>query len=748
MSKKLAAVDAMRKRLFLLYMLFAVILGGCGAPAENLEEKAGGEGETLTVVERVGLDSDLGAMEHMQLVGDTCYYVRYETGADPGQVRVLFCRQQGEGPEEILHTCVETGADYYLMCSRVDTLGNRYNLYSRSGGEEAGVFLEKLDIQGSRQYCIGAELFADELRQITDGAVGPQGEFYALRADGTVFLWDGRGKELRRLTADLEESGLARTAGFVNAGEAGVYLYDNTGGGITFRKVDGGQKSLEKPVEVKLSAASGEARPAGSSEFSAYKSMILPYSVYRDFCYLSDENGLWRYSFGEGKAQALLGWSDPFVSLERRHILQISENGGALTLLCYDAQLKSSSRLKLDWRKLDELTGKTVVTLGCGEFAAENLDDVVKRYNARSTQYLVELKTYQFTGSGEKLDEMTVDLLQGKGPDLFELTFAVDVSMKYYASKGILENLDPYLADSGVKLVEPVLDALRVDGNLYTIGDSFFLQGLVCPREYVRDGGISIEQCMNMKRDYPEACFMKKSNMMVLERLLDADMESYVNLRERICRFDSGDFIGLLDTVKDWKESADSDKQGIASASPDELSRKQYLVEEVSAMSMVDYLATRRAIEGFGVFAGYPNTGGEAMYHVRFSKLYGMNSASRVKDGAWDFLAYLISEDNQKRVEYFPMAEEDFRAALEKGQGENEAHFSLFTGERETGLVPAPEDIEDVWEIVRHVYYPDQQQSVISKIVQEETWAVLDGKKTAKDAAEKIQNRVSLFLAE
>lgn len=744
----------MWKKVFLLCMLFTGILGGCAAPSDDSGKKEDAEGETLTVVERVRLDSDLGAMEHIQLVEDTLYYVRYETyetDPDSGQIMVYFCRQQGEGPEEILHTCVEKGADYYLMCSRVDARGNRYNLYSRSGGEEAGTFLEKLDIQGNRQYCTRAELFADELRQILDGAVGPEGEFFALKTGGTVFRWDGQGKELQKIAADVEENDLKGSSGFVNAGEAGVYLYDNTGNGVTFRKVDSGQNGLGKKVKVELSSAQGAARPADSSGISAQKKLILAYSVYRDFCYLSDESGLWRYSFRDGKAEALLSWSDPFISLEREQIEQISESGGALTLLCYDAQLKSSSRLLLDWRKLDELTGKTIITLGCSNdaMALENLDSIVKQYNAYSSQYLVELKTYDLMDSEGKLDEMTVDLLQGKGPDLFDLSFSFTVSMEYYASKGILEDLDPYLADSGIRLVEPVLDALRVDGNLYTLSDCFLLQGLVCPQEYSRDGGISIRQCMDMAGDYPDAYFMKNAgHRTVLDLMLDADMVSYVDLRDRTCRFDSEDFIGLLDMVNGWKEPP-SDGESWLSASPDELSRKKYLVERVIVTSMVDYLALRRAIGSFGTFTGYPNSGGEAMYHVTFPNLYGMNSASRVKDGAWDFLAYLISEENQKKkTGYFPMTEENFRAALEKGQGENDFFISLFTGEKETGLVPTPQDIEDMWEIVEHVYYSDRQQSVISNIISEETGAVFDGKKTSKEAAEKIQNRVSLFLAE
>ena len=745
----------MQKKVITLCMLLTGILAGCSAHTDDPVEDTAAAVQTeevAAVVDRMALDVDLGRMNDIQLIGDVCYYVKYDKISDSDRIALYLCRQEGEEPEEILYTYAdEEEVDYYLMCSRVDALGNWYNIYRRYTQEETGVYLEKLDNQGEPQYCMQADQFADVLLQehIMDGAVGPQGEFYAVTYKGTVLQWNEQGEELQKIALDVEEYDMAKTAGFVNAGESGVYLYHSiTGSSITFRKADSGQKALGQNMTVELQSASEEEMV--HPEDSSYgEEQIQVYSTYGSSCYLSAEGGLWRYSFQDGQSEYMFSWSDPYINLERRQIEQISEDSEGLIILSYDAALDSSIRLKVDWRKQEELAAKTVITLGCDTFAAETVGNVVKRYNAQSDQYLVEIKTYDLTGSGETLDEMTLALLRGKGPDIFDFSFSLSISMEYYASKGILEDLTPYLGDSGIRLVEPVTDALRIDGKLYTLGESFFLKGMVCQQGYSQDGGLSIQQCRDMVAAYPDAYFKKRTeHALTLDLLLTADMASYIDLQEETCRFDSEEFIALLDMVNGWKEPVDDGSNSFF-ASPDELNQKKYLVEEVSFMSMVDYLAVRNAVKDFGTVTGYPNSRGEAMYQLYFQNLYGMNNASPNKEGAWDFLEYLISEENQKRVSfYFPITEEGFNASLQKGQGENEASLNMFTMEWERGLTPDEQDIEDMWEIVRHVYYPDHQQSVIRAIILEETNMVFDGSKTSKQAAETIQNRVSLFLAE
>lgn len=742
----------MRKIPFLICALFlSLMLAGCAGRQEASEAVTDMEGRTeevAAVVDRTQMEVGFDKMDYLQLIGDACYYTRYEKIPDSDRKEVQYCRQVGDKEEEILYVYAEEeGQEYYLMCSRTDMSGNWYNLLYETDGQEMGIYLEKRNEKGEELYRIQTEQFADIIWQerVRDGAVGSGGEFYVLTYGGTLLLWDEQGNELRQITAgNSDEENNLWESGLINAGDAGVYLYHSTADSVTFQQVDAGQTSLGREEKVDVSPDSQNGYMGSAETFQ--NEGIRVYGTCGEYCYLAQEQGLWRYSFSEGWAEHLFDWSDSFVNLGKSQIRQIAEGSSGLILLSYDPVLDLSSRLIIDRKNADELPEKTVITLGCGIIGRYNLEDAVKRYNAQSSQYLVEFREYNDTAEKGQLDEMTAALLKGEGPDLFDFASSFSSSVDYYAAKGILEDLTPYLDESGITLVEPVAEAMKIDGKLYTLGPAFHLRCLVSLKGYSQDGGMSISQCMEMVDKHPDAYFMKNTDhTIMLDILMDANIDSYLDIQGKNCYFDSGEFIGLLDAVKDWKEPP---VETIYYTTADELYQQKYLASEENIGSMVEYLILKNAVGDFALIAGYPNTQGEAMYKIGFPSLCGINSASPNKEGAWDFLKYLILEENQNQGYYFPIIEDRFKEALKTGQGEGDSYTSLFSGENETGLFPAPEDEQEIWEMLNHVYFSDNRQSIIEDIISEEAMSVFDGSKTPEQAASVIQNRVSNFLKE
>lgn len=221
----------MKKIPFLICALFlSLMLSGCAGRQNAMEvvtDKEERTGEVTAVVDRTQMEIDFDKMDYLQLIGDACYYTRYEKLPDSDLKEVQYCRQVGDEKEEILYVYAEEeGKEYYLMCSRTDTSGNWYNLLWENDGQEMGIYLEKRNEKGEELYRIQAEQFADIIWQerVRDSAVGCGGEFYALTYGGTLLLWDEQGNELRQITAGNfdEENNLFET-GLINAGDAGVY---------------------------------------------------------------------------------------------------------------------------------------------------------------------------------------------------------------------------------------------------------------------------------------------------------------------------------------------------------------------------------------------------------------------------------------------------------------------------------------------------------------------------------------------
>lgn len=759
----------MKKKVLLLGMvlIWILTLAGCAADKEetskeevisqsenssNQQSSNSQTGEVAAVVERKQLDVDFNQMYYLQLLEDNSYYIRYEKIADLDLMKIYCCRQKKEEPEEILYTYTEEeGIGYSLKCSRIDPLGNLYNLYNKDTQGETALFLEKINEQGESQYCVQIEKFEDTITQeyIMDGTVSSQGEFCALTTKGTLLFWDAQGKELQKLLIEDFQSSEDRyqeqQTGFVNAGEAGIYFYSSSEGKAIFQKIDNQQAKLEKKIEANLSSQSSDLKKKRQESITAY-------SMYQDFCYLADNKSLWRYSFADGNLEYLLDWSDSYVNLQKEEIEQLSEGEEGIVVLSYNNNLHTSRRLVIDWKNIGELEEKIIITLGCvdDEFAMQSLERVVARYNEQSEKYRIEFKKYENKYSYGELDKMTVDLLRGEGSDLFDFTFSNNISVDYYAAKGILEDLTPYLESSGIKLVEPVAEAMKIDGKLYTMSDSFLLNCLISPKGYSKDGGISIQQCIEMAKAYPKAYFMKNASQgIMLNLLMEGNMDAYINMQEGTCSFDSEEFIELLDTVKEWEES--SENLGYMPTTADDLYQQRYLVTQTTIHSMVEYLITKNAIKDFACITGYPNEQGEARYRLVNTTLYGVNSASKNKEGAWDFLLYLLSEENQKQATQaavFPIVQEYLEEVIQRGQGEGDSYQSLFTGKEEKGFVPTQQDQEELLELIENVYYIDRQQSVIENIISEETQSVFEGNKTAQQAASMIQNRISVFLNE
>ncbi len=762
----------------LLLLVLCLTFTGCAqdeATQKETTEVSGGavsgEGteKTSAVVDRSELEMNYQESDYLQIIGDTCYYIRHEQGEDDGQISVLYCRKVGDGEEEIIHTYNynreenESYLDY--TCCGAD--GSWYNLWRVFAGVEASWYLEKLDASGSEVFHSELpEEWGHSLRTefIQDAAVSANGEFCVMTEQNTVLLWDNQGKELGMLDASsagissgtAEVVTMTKKKGVISAGTAGLFLYQSDNGEqaeqkIAFVPINLEEVTLEKTFVADISETAG-GRIAG---LTVLEEGVAVYGGYEAFCYLATEDSLWKCllkdntveggSMERGSVEKLFNWLDPYISVDRNQLVGIGQDGESMIFLCYDAALETTMRLKVENQKLDELAEKTVITLGYYEGSTavlENLQSVVQEYNSQSERFSVEIRSYQSDGY-QGMDELTMALLQGEGPDLFDLS---GLSMEYYSAKGVMEDLNPYLESSGIQLLESVEKALKKDGKVYALADQFTIKCIVLPQGYSTHGGVGLEQCMEMVKAYPEAYVRKNANKFsYLSLLLEVDMDSYVDIQEGTCSFDSEEFISLLEAVSSWEDAPDA--AGYITTA-DEIYNKEYLLAEVSILEMSNYLVLRRAFGEFACIAGYPNQAGEARYCMELTDHYAMNSASENKEGAWDFLQYLLSDTAQKKADFFPVTKDAFEEAIREKRGENYYYISPYTGMKESNLDPTEEDIQQIYNILDNMYYFDATPSAISNIITEEVKGVFEGSVPAEKAAENIQNRVALFLNE
>ncbi|MCI9437429.1 MAG: hypothetical protein HFH85_09680 [Lachnospiraceae bacterium] len=77
---------------------------------------------------------------------------------------------------------------------------------------------------------------------------------------------------------------------------------------------------------------------------------------------------------------------------------------------------------------------------------------------------------------------------------------------------------------------------------------------------------------------------------------------------------------------------------------------------------------------------GYPGWEG-AEYEMKDSAIFAMNSKSKNKGGAWDFLEYLLSKELQSMITWaFPAREEYFEAYLQGAYADPNYYYDQTTG--------------------------------------------------------------------
>ena len=149
--------------------------------------------------------------------------------------------------------------------------------------------------------------------------------------------------------------------------------------------------------------------------------------------------------------------------------------------------------------------------------------------------------------------------------------------------------------------------------------------------------------------------------------------------------------------------------------------------------------------------------------------IYGITSACADKDGAWQFLSMILSEDYQLNMDSFPVNKAAFDTLLEEAQeikyerdangnyklDENGERIREVTGAYTDGTNTydiysgiSKEYAEDIKALVASTTkVPDFDQSVID-IVTEEAQAYFAGQKSVDEVAKLIQSKANIYVNE
>ena len=385
---------------------------------------------------------------------------------------------------------------------------------------------------------------------------------------------------------------------------------------------------------------------------------------------------------------------------------------------------------------------KQTVTLGCWE-ADAYLTTLVGGFNRQSEEYQVQLRVFSDPDLPENgADRLAAELLAGDPADVYCLMNLDGAAM---AKVGLLADLKPLLEQEAAETcLWNILDLWETDGHLYELAPCCTLEALAGSSAAVPQTGRwtwgEFEAfCAALPEDVVPIRGISRDDMLLLcARYAQGD---FIDRESGQCWFDSGDFARLLEFALSFPAEAEplTDEEIAAGACAllpwglgglEDYQRYRLLYPE--GVTLIGYPSG----EGSGVLASCPDT-------------WAMGANSANPAGARAFLEYLLGQRCQEQVYAhmgFPvnraaLAELLRRAALPVNNAD-----SWFYGTDAEPLTAS----EAAWlqAALEQVSARMQADEVIASIIQEEAAYFAAGAKTADAAAEIIQSRVGLYLAE
>ena len=578
---------------------------------------------------------------------------------------------------------------------------------------------------------------------IIDGfVVGSDGNLYCYSQEEIVVA-DAKGNKLFDIPIDNKTvSGIAVTKdGTVVAGISEK-------GNASAREIDTKKKELGTSYELELNYFN--------------RSDALMSGAKYDFYYSSDSH-FYGYDMEEKQSIKLIDYVESCISQPARSIM-IPLKDGSILVTTYDSANKMAVQA---YKKVDpsQMNEKIIITYA-GYWIRDDAKDIIMDFNASNDQYRVEMIDY--SEDENALEKMTAEIIAGNGPDIFDMRH---MPINQYVAMGLLEDLTPYMEQDAEldknDFLENLYDAMCVDGKLYFLSQNFGIETYVGRVSDVGDtSGWTFDEMveiLNKKGNDVKLFENIETKDMILENFMGSVINDFVNWERGECKFDSEDFIQVLEFCNQYGEREFyEDAESILWASS-----SHYILNRLDTIQVHKAFLNNDNIH----YIGYPNANGGGSY-LEMDGNYGISSKSKHKDVAWEVIRTFMTKEYQggydmlRRGFGFPTRKDAMETYIKWCTTTTESYTNEFgeelpsiLGFRQTFQNDATtviveirpcseEEVKLFMDLLGRTRVRYDANPVIQDICLEEAKSCFEGQRSAKEAADIIQNRVTTYVNE
>lgn len=436
-----------------------------------------------------------------------------------------------------------------------------------------------------------------------------------------------------------------------------------------------------------------------------------------------------------------------------------------------DVRVTEDGRVELLWHTVDDegmketLAWKQVdkipVVMRGFHFNNSWIKDAVAAFNGSNDTYFITLEA----AKGD-LDDFTtqtsVQIAAGGGPDLLYGEVLSD-SIQGMLDKGGFEDLAPYMAASGIKEEDyfPIaFSTWRRDEKIYGVNVTLWNERHIMDASVLGDnaGEPDIETLIDALYDYEDkAMYISyRGSGEVLKIFLEGseDLWGMIDWEQGSCDFSGELFAKMLEVAKRYAY--------------DEYQEYPVLAEStaVSDMELFAFMAPSVMEQMGKVQVGVLFDDGCYPAQITLTQVFSINANSSQKQGAWEFIAYLLGEDRQQWLagpgyNELPVNRKVFREKIEeerKMHGDKGVMLIPYsysvkgkyvTEDREVSL----EDVNEEWmeaftKMAEETRPLPVRTEPILDIICDEAEDYFNGIKGVEEVVRVLENRVQLYMSE
>ncbi|WP_088548498.1 ABC transporter substrate-binding protein [Paenibacillus aquistagni] len=394
-------------------------------------------------------------------------------------------------------------------------------------------------------------------------------------------------------------------------------------------------------------------------------------------------------------------------------------------------------------------------------FSDEFFKVAKQRYEAKHPHITIELTDVETSDAEmetalEKHVKTTgTAMMSGKGPDLLELD---QLPAGDYVKKQLLANIGDMIEQDPTFKKEHyfgnILDGMKSNGGIFGLPLGFFVYGLVGNEMIINNSGVKIDDTNWTWGKFASISkeISNKSGKTVLyslpeemtRQLVNDQFASFVDQQNRKVNFDSDQFIQLLIDVK----SMFDEKVIVRIDEP----ATEPIFTEVNITSPEYYMRELKQSVDNKLYSRPTSNGQSPGGFFRTYKTLGINANSDVKEEAWDFVKFMMSEEMQDQIKGagFPLNKSSYdkvvKDVLAKGKVESDQPIGPLKGKV---YEITKREMEDLEKYIFAAKYPVQYNpSKIDNIILEESKAYFAGQKSPEAVAKLIHNKVTTIINE